>query len=84
MSTKKLNILILKGNQIPNLGNEHFSWTIVAKINSSSDSNARLIHQTEAVIDSTGKAVFENLGVSSAMSNFTVEFYLKTPIGVNS
>jgi hypothetical protein len=55
----------------------------MAKISSISDPSAKLIFQTEAILDSNGQAVFQNLGVSSSMSDFKIEYYLEEPIGVD-
>lgn len=60
-----------------------YPWIVVAKLNSSTDPNAKLILQTEAVLNANGTVIFENLGVSVAMSNFQLEYYFKEPVGIN-
>ena len=65
------------------MDNTLFPWIVVARLNSSTDPNAKLILQTEAVLNANGTVIFENLGVSVAMSNFQLEYYFKEPVGIN-
>ena len=66
------------------MDNSLYPWTVVARLNSSTDPNAKIILQTEAVLNANGTVIFENLGVSVAMSNFKLEYYCKDPIGINT
>lgn len=58
-------------------------WIIQAKINSSSNSNASLIIQTEAPVVN-GYANFTNLSVSDLVDTIVIGYSLKQPQGVNS
>ena len=65
------------------LDNGLYPWIVVAKLNSKSDPAAELLFQTEAYVNPNGTVMFEKLGVSLPMTNFTLEYYLKEPIGVD-
>ena len=45
---------------------------------------ASIILQDKAAIGDDGTVTFENLGVSTAMSDFSFEYYLDHPVGVNA
>ena len=60
-----------------------YPWIVVAKLNAQ-DPDAELLFQTEAYVNPNGSVIFEKLGVSMPMSNFTLEYYFKEPIGVNA
>lgn len=66
------------------MDNPDHPWIIVAKFNSSTDSSAKVLFQTEATLNANGTVIFEKLGVSVAMSNFKLEYYFKEPVGINS
>ena len=51
---------------------------------SSNPSMATIILQDKAAIDNDGKVKFENLGISMALSNLQLEYFLDQPFGINS
>lgn len=65
-----------------NIGNSQNPWTIQAQINSSSNSNTKLILQTQVTVVN-GYANFTRLGVSDYDENVVISYNLQTPVGVN-
>ena len=65
-----------------------YPWYVYARINATSNDSmsmaASIILQDKAAIGDDGTVTFENLGVSMAMSDFSFEYYLDHPVGVNA
>ena len=66
---------------VTNIGNDAFPWVVVANLSSSSNSNAKLIFETEVNIVN-GYATFTRLGISE-VSTFSISYKFKTPTGIN-
>ena len=68
---------------VTNLSNSLYPWYVYAKINATSNSMASIILQDRAAIGDDGFVRFTTLGISIAVSNLNLEYYLEKPFGVN-
>lgn len=67
---------------VTNIGNDNHPWTIQATINSTSNSKASLIFQTEVSV-LNGYANFTKLGVSDLVENLVISYSFKLPAGLD-
>ena len=74
----------MKGNPLTNIGNDLFPWTIEAELVNCSNSQANLLYQNKANVNSNGTAIFTQLGISAYSDSCRLRFSIMVPVGVNS
>ena len=85
MQFKSFIFNLTKGDPVTNLSTSFSPWKVLASINYTSETNGvDIILQNEAIVDSDGKAIFNTLGLSKAVSNIQLEYYIEKPFGINS
>ena len=72
----------VQNDPVTNLGSVKYPWIIEAKLNFSSNPNASIVIQTEAIVIN-GTAEFTKLAISDITDKFIISYNFKLPQGID-